>query len=165
MLELSEQEARYLPVVYRYLTIRNRSEKEIHEYLVKKQLALEVIHHLIIFLKEKKFLDDEAFARSWIRSRARVRPKGKYLVTIELQQKGIDREIIEKVFAEENEEVPDEITQARTLIVRRMERLRGASKQELYQKVGAFLSRRGFSWEVTKKAIDSFLESCEEDSK
>jgi regulatory protein len=149
---------KYLNLTYRYLSIRNRSVKEIRDYLTKKKAEPEVIERMIALLSEQKFLNDENFARAWVLSRARFRPRGKQLLKIELQQKGIAKDIIEKILSEEQEDVPDELTQATRLIERRIEKLQDAPRQEVYQKVGSFLARRGFSWGITKKAIDTYLE-------
>jgi regulatory protein len=150
---------KYLDLSYRYLSIRNRSEKEMRDYLSEKKATGEVIEKIIASLKEKKFLNDEAFARSWILSRARLKPKGKVLLQIELRQKGIQDDIIKKVLQEVQEEISDELEQAKSLIVKRMERMSGKPRNEIYQKVGGFLSRRGFNWEIVKKAIDDSLQN------
>jgi regulatory protein len=152
-----EQVENYLNLAYRYLTIRNRSEKEIRDYLAGKKAAPEVIEKIITSLKEKKFLNDETFARSWVLNRARLKPKGKALLKIELRQKGIAEDIITKVLEEVQEEIPDELSQAKDLIAKRMERMKGSSRDEIYRKIGGFLSRRGYSWEIVKKAIDESL--------
>lgn len=160
-MDLQERIEKYLSLTYRYLTIRNRSEKEIRDYLEKKNADPDIIDALVGRLYEQKFLDDESFARGWVRSRAMFRPRGKRMLQIELQQKGIDKETIQKVLAEESEDVPDELTQARNLIGKRVDKLRSEPKHIIYQKVGAFLARRGYSWEVCKKAIDSVLSKNE----
>ena len=157
-----EEYKKYLDLVYRYLTIRNRSEKEMRDYLTKKKIDAEKIEQVIQLLKKQKFLNDEVFARSWVVARARFRPKGKYLLKMELQQKGVAKDIIEKVLAEEDTDRPDELTQAKGIIERRMKKMQGKSRQEIYTKVGAFLARRGFGWEVIKKAIDQSLQESEE---
>lgn len=168
-MESSEHYEKYLGLVYRYLGIRSRSEKEIRDYLEKKLArgksasggkdASELIEKIIRQLYEYKFLNDEAFARSWIRSRARSRPRGKRLLEIELKQKGIEKDLIKKVLDEESEELPDELTQAKNLIRKRIEKLRDAPRQEIYNKVGAFLARRGYGWDVIKQAIDDSLKN------
>lgn len=127
------------------------------DYLTKKKAAEEVIEKIITSLKEKKFLNDESFARSWVLNRARLKPKGKSFLKFELRQKGITDEIIQKVLAEVQEEIPNELEQAKSIISKRMERLKGAPREEIYQKVGGFLARRGFSWDIVKKAIDDSL--------
>ncbi|HZE87281.1 MAG TPA: regulatory protein RecX [Methylomirabilota bacterium] len=157
MLSLSDTAKKYLENVYRYLAIRNRSEKEIRDYLTKKKAEPEIIDTIVDRLKKQKFLDDEVFARGWVTQRARFRPKGKSALKFELLQKGITKELIEKILAEENEDRPDELTQAKNLIGRRIEKLKDAPRQEIYNKVGSFLARRGFNWDTIKKAIDSYI--------
>ena len=148
---------KYLTLSYRYLSIRNRSETEIREYLGKKNAAQEIIDKIVTSLKEKKFLNDEEFARSFVLNRARLKPKGKKLLTLELRQKGIAEELIKKVLDEVRGEIPDELSQAKSLIIKKMQKMVGMPKQEIYQKVGGFLARRGYSWDVVKKAIDFYL--------
>jgi len=148
---------KYLAQTYRYIAYRGRSEKEVRDYLAKKNAPSEVIEKLIALLYEQKFLNDEEFARGWMLARARSRPKGKRVIRMELQRKGIDKEIIDLVLAEVHEDVPDELTQAKNLIVRRVEKLSGEPKQIIYNKVGSFLARRGFGWDITKRAIDDVM--------
>jgi regulatory protein len=159
MTALDDHSQKYLALVYRYLAIRNRSEKEVYDYLIKKQAEPETIAAIMRLLYEHKLLDDENFARSWVRSRARFRPRGRRVLAMELAQKGISKDLIEKVLSEEDEELPDELTQAMSLITKRVAKLQGSPRQEIYQKVGAFLARRGFGWEIIKKAIDRTLEN------
>ena len=157
MPDTSELFGKYLNLSFRYLTICNRSEKQIREYLTKKEAKEEIIDKIVHVLKEKKFLNDETFARAWVLNRARLKPKGNMLLKIELRQKGIADDLIAKVLSEVKEEIPDELEQARNLISGRMEKVKNLSRQEMYQKFGGFLARRGFSWDITKKAIDSYL--------
>ncbi|MGI8419170.1 MAG: regulatory protein RecX [Candidatus Levyibacteriota bacterium] len=156
-MDLTEKISEYLKNCYRYLTIRNRSEKEIRDYLAKKKAEPEIIETIVLRLKKQKFLNDETFARSWVLQRARLRPRGKRLLQIELRQKGIADDLIEQVLNEAHEEISDELTQAKSLIERRVQRLHDQPRQEIYNKVGAFLARRGYGWEVIKKAIDEVL--------
>ncbi|HSX08838.1 MAG TPA: regulatory protein RecX [Candidatus Saccharimonadales bacterium] len=158
-MDFQELFEKYLNLSYRYLTIRNRSKKEIRDYLTKKKAAEEIIDKIVAHLTEKKFLNDETFARFWVLNRARVKPKGNMLLQIELRQKGISDDVIKKVLEQVQAEIPDELEQAKGLITRRMEKVRELPRKEIYQKVGGFLARRGFSWEITKKAIDSYLQN------
>ena len=161
MMDLSEQFEKYLSLTYRYLGIRNRSEKEIRDYLQKKQASSEHSEQIIKKLYEYKLLNDESFARAWVKSRANFRPRGKKMLAMELKQKGIEKDLIQKVLEEENEEIPDELAQAKNIIQKRIEKLRGSPRQEIYNKVGAFLARRGFGWDIIKKAIDDSLKKSD----
>ena len=45
-------------------------------------------------------LDDEAFARAWVESRDRARPRGERAIREELRLKGIHRETVDLVLGE-----------------------------------------------------------------
>src|SRR5260221_1827517 len=87
----------------RFLQIRRRSEKEIVEYLTKKKVPEKTIADVLQFLKEKKYVNDTEFARWWIDQRTRVKPKGKRFIAIELQQKGVSKDIVDAAFVNEDE--------------------------------------------------------------
>jgi len=159
MMTPEEKYKKYLENVYRYLAIRNRSEKEIRDYLTKKKADFEIIEQIVGLLNKQKFLNDEEFARGWVRQRAQFRPKGKQALKFELKLKGITPETIEKVLSEEQEDIPDELTQAKNLIGKRVEKLKDAPRQEIYAKVGGFLARRGFDWDTIKRSIDEVLKN------
>lgn len=139
--------------------IRNRSEKEIRDYLQKKNAEEAVIEKIVKKLYEQKFLNDESFAKAWILARSRIKPKGKYALKMELRLKGITDTVIEEVMNEISTELPSEIEQAKKIIKSRMQKYKNEERKIIYQKVGAFLARRGFSWEIAKKAIDAYDEA------
>lgn len=147
----------YLKAVH-FLKFRQRSVKEMREHLKKKNASDEVIDRVIAMLSEQKFLNDREFARGWKESRARFRPKGRRIVELELKQRGISKEIIEEVMGEEStEDVPDEAEQLRRLVEQRLPKYRHLEKFAIYQKLGAFLARRGYTWDQIKRAIDAEL--------
>jgi regulatory protein len=152
-----EKFEQYRNLAYRYLGFRNRSVKEMRDYLTRKNASEEIIEKVIDSLLEKNFLNDKEFARAFVRSRSRLKPKGKTLLKIELGQKGIAQETIAEVLDELQEELPNELEQAKQLLAKRFSQLSGKSREEIYRKAGGLLSRRGFSWDIVKKAIDEVL--------
>ena len=48
-----DYQRKYLELVYHYLAIRNRSEKEIRDYLLRKKATTEIIEHIIERLKKQ----------------------------------------------------------------------------------------------------------------
>ena len=50
-------------------------------------------------MTELGMLDDDAFARAWVESRDRSRPRGERAIRVELGQKGVDRAVIDDVLA------------------------------------------------------------------
>jgi len=150
---------KYLNNTLRFLSYRGRSEKEIRDYLQKKNAPPEIIEKIITYCKEYNFLNDEKFARDWVRSRTTYRLKSKMIIKMELQKKGIDPEIIEKTLnVKGNEEISD-AQQVKKLLEKRLSRYQGLPRDKLYQKLGGFLARRGFGWDIIRKSIDDILKS------
>lgn len=162
----------YYLLALRYLNIRSRSEKEIRDYLKKKtqkyikddiskNQAEQMIDLIVHKLKQQKFLNDEEFAKMWIRSRTEFKPKGQRLIRLELQQKGVSKEIIDKAFevfdaeqAENKEGKRDELQLAKDILEKKRKKFEPMEKQERFNKAGSLLARRGFDLDTIKTAID-----------
>lgn len=143
----------------RFLSFRPRSEKEVKDNLQRKKASFSIIETVLKKLKEKKFINDEGFAKWWVEQRTSFRPLGLRLIKIELRQKGISDEMIESGIMNQESGAKNDLGLARKLIEKKIARYKGLSKQELYQKLGGFLARRGFDWETIKQAIDEVLET------
>jgi len=139
------------PRVVKYLGIRPRSVKEIREYLEKKNIELEVIERVIQQLLKDKFLNDKEFAVWWTRGR---QSKGKaiFIIRRELEEKGVDRDIVEEVTGEC---AKDDTRVAQEVVDKYHPRYAKYSGREYFEKMGAFLARRGFSYEIIRKVLNS----------
>jgi len=140
-----------------FLSYRPRSEKEVRDKLKTKQVELHIVEKIITKLKEKKFLNDEEFARGWIESRNRFKPRSLRLIKIELKQKGIGEDIFNKLISDSGFAIND-LNSAKKLVQKKIERFKSLPKQEIYQKLGRFLASKGFNWDTIKKAIDGILD-------
>ncbi|HBQ50961.1 TPA: hypothetical protein DD690_03190 [Candidatus Daviesbacteria bacterium] len=139
-----------LQKVYRLFSFRDRSEKEIRDYLKDSEKIDEIIEKL----KEQGFLDDEKFAKAWVESRRRK--FGLRRIKQELVQKGIDREIVESIMYQvlsikSEEEVAKEALEKKARAWKSLEPL------EFRKKAYGYLQRKGFEFEIVKKAVDNFL--------
>ncbi len=136
--------------IYRFLSYRPRSEKEIYDYLGKKELKDEEKEKIIKKLKEEKLIDDLEFASWFLEQRQTFRPKGSYALRQELRQKGIGEKIIDQVLPNKEEE----LSLAKKALVKAEKKYASFLGREKKEKLMAYLRRRGFSWEVIKKAVD-----------
>lgn len=141
----------------KFLSIRPRSVWEVRENLSKKHATEEVIEQVLKKLRTQKYIDDSEFVRWWIRQRSTFRPKSFYHMKAELSQKGVGKEIIDSVFSEEDDERTDEVSMAKKIIEKNVRKYKDLPKQDIYTKLGGLLTRRGFSYSVSKRAIDDIL--------
>ena len=139
---------------YRLLSYRQRSVKEITERLKKRNFAAGVIRKTLKYLSELKFLNDEQFARFWIRSKLQSRPCGWALLCYQLKQKGIAGELLDKVKSEYAGEY-DEYEAARRIADLRRSRYKGREPLKLKRRLYTYLRRRGFSQEAVLRALNS----------
>jgi regulatory protein len=144
---------RYYNSALKYLGMRPRSEKEVRDNLTKKKSPPDVIERVIAKLTEQKFLNDEEFTRWWIEQRTRVTPRSMRLIRLELMQKGISKEIIESAISNQQSVVGDKET-ARRIIEKRIDKMKGLKREEVYQKLGGYLARKGYNWDIIKNTID-----------
>jgi len=151
---------KFLQKCYRFLSLRNRSEKEIRDYLKKKTAKYKlsepknIIDKVVTALKEEKLIDDKNFITWWVDQRSYFKPKGLFVLKQELLQKGINRDLIDQYF-EENK--IDELSLAKIALQKKVKVLKELKKEERYQKAISFLVRRGFSFETANKVVRIIL--------
>jgi regulatory protein len=138
--------------VFLLLKFRLRSEKEILLRLKKKGFSSGVASEVIAFLKEKQFIDDNAFAKAWINSRLK-RTYGLRRIKQELKQKGIDNQVIETQLLN----LGDSYTEAEiveNLIKGKLSKLKGLDPDVARRRIYGYLIRRGFSPEIAASSLN-----------
>jgi regulatory protein len=134
------------------LKFRLRSEQELANRLKKKKFSNEVIDRVVIFLREKKFLDDANFTKSWIKSRLN-RSLGIRRISRELRLKGVDKGIIESQISNLPSGYSEE-KKVEELASIRLERLKGVDPATRKRRLYGYLVRRGFSSEVIVEVLN-----------
>jgi len=94
-------------------------------------------------------LDDEAFAHYWVENREEFKPRARRLLRYELEQKGLESAAI----AEAVEEVSEEESAYRAGLARAA-RYAHLDRQTFRARLGGFLQRRGFSYEVVNETVN-----------
>jgi regulatory protein len=139
-----------------YLSYRPRSVQEVRRHLSKKEYSDKVIDEVIEDLAQADLLDDRTFVNYWIEQREAFRPRGRFALRQELYQKGINSEIIDAALAQ-----VDEYDSAFRAGKKKAIQLAGTEEMEFRKKLGQFLKRRGFEYEiiaeVTKALRDSVI--------
>ena len=88
-----------LEAAARFLEVRSRSVAEVRRRLTTNGYRPDLVDGAIARMTELGMLDDEGFARAWVESRDRSRPRGERAIRVELGQKGVDRGVIDEVLA------------------------------------------------------------------
>jgi len=148
---------KFYKAAIRYLSFRPRSEKELKDYLTKKECDPLISKRIIESLTRDRFLNDEEFVRMWIRERTLIKPKAIRVIKMELKQKGISKEMIESAF-ENSEDSPVDLDLAVRLAEKKLRTIHDQSdKFKVREKLGRYLASKGFDWDTIKEVIDRSL--------
>jgi regulatory protein len=145
----------------RFLEARPRSVAEVRRKLTRLGYRPELVAGAVERLVELGFLDDDAFARSWVESRDRAKPRGEHALRRELGLKGVDRSLVDVILDDRREDaltaaaarddVPasaDEAAAERLLEKKLPAILREPAPRRRAQRAYALLARNGFAPDV-----------------
>ncbi|MBI2327287.1 RecX family transcriptional regulator [Candidatus Curtissbacteria bacterium] len=151
--------SKFQDLALRFLSYRQRSEKEVRDYLtnkiakkenIKYQEAKEspLIEKIISKLRRYNYLNDRQFAKWWIAAR-KFRPKGLNLIKLELIKKGIDKDIIEEVLSGSG----SQLELAQIALTKKIKKFQKLPPIELKKRVYQYLSNRGFDYDTIRQVF------------
>ncbi|MFP3980443.1 MAG: RecX family transcriptional regulator [Desulfobacterales bacterium] len=155
-LKTEDQREHALSRAMHYLKFRPRSREEVRGFLEKKGFAGSIIADTLKKLEDFKYLDDEEFARAWIESRCRHRPRGEFALRHELFQKGVKETIIDQMLADFQEAEP-----AWRAVAPKLAQWKNHEPFDLKKKIYEHLRRRGFSFDTCEAVYQKALAQLE----
>ena len=150
-----------------YTLMRPHSAKEIRDYLWKKTrdtryrnkktgeiktragVSQETADRVYERLLQKRYIDDEAFARYWVENRNQRKGTSFRKLESELRAKGVSLDIIH---ANIQNSTRDEKSELQKIIAKK------ASKYDDSQKLIAYLARQGFAYDDIQSALSDLDE-------
>ncbi len=178
--------AAVLDAAARYLEVRPRSVQEVRRRLLDAGYRPGLVDGAIERLTALGYLDDAAFARSWLESRDRVRPRGAWALRDELRRKGVAAADIEAALgareaaaagadtdpagggadgARVESTASDEAAAARLLARRGAPILREPDPRKRRAKAYALLARNGFAPDVCRSSAGAWLAAAGDGSR
>jgi len=121
-----------------YISYRERSEKEIEDYLKNKGIKEVITQKVLSDLKKANLVDDRKFASVWVKNRNKNNPKGNFALRMELKEKGISNSEIEKILQSVDEK------ENALKVFEKAARKYGKEKNSK-EKISGYLQRRGFN--------------------
>lgn len=153
---IAEEENKIWQKALRYLSYKSRTEAEVKKYLQKNSYELALIEIILTKLKEHNMLNDDAYAKQFVSQRVNFNPKGKKLLAFEMKSKGIDSLTIQNALEAYDQDQEYQI--AKELVEKKLKQLVKEDWQQTKAKIGIFLQRKGFSYEVIMKVINDIRE-------
>lgn len=161
--------ATVLAAAARILEARPRSTAEVRRRLGEAGYRTDLVEEAIARLGTLGYLDDEAFARAWVESRDRARPRGEWALRAELRRKGVADDVVATIIEERASPGvdglveadagggPDDVAAARLLERRGAAAAREVDPRRRRARAYALLARNGFDPEVAGRAVAAWL--------
>ena len=140
---------RCLNAAYQYLSYRPRSETEVRGRLKRRGFDGDCIETVIARLKEQSLVDDVAFAQFWKENRESFNPRSQRLTKLELRRMGVVSDIIDQVV-----DGIDDGDSAYRAALRKTHHWPLSDYQSFRRRLGDYLRRRGFNYEVINHTVE-----------
>lgn len=134
-----------------YLSFKQRTSKEVKDYLLKHDIEEPHIGDIINHLKTEKWIDDEQFVISTVEQNLSSGDKGAFVIKQKLMQKGISSTTIDGVLG--NYDFTDIACRVAQKLLRKYDGK--LAFKALNDKLHQNLMTKGFSYQESKMAIDS----------
>ena len=148
--EITEQEA-YLQLAA-LCAQAEHCEQEMRDKMKRWEIDKAVQDRILQRLIEERYIDNERYARAFVKDKIRYNKWGRRKVQQALWMKRIDQDIQQRVLDEiEEKEYLDVL---RSLLKQKRKSIKADSDYELNQKLVRFALSRGFTFDTIRKCID-----------
>lgn len=163
--------AEVLDAAARFLEVRPRSVGEVRHKLLGLGYRETLVEATLERLTTLGYLDDASFARAWVESRDRARPRGEYALRRELALKSVDRALVDEVLAARQEAATmaggagsgvDEAAAERLLRKKLPAILREPDRRRQQSRAYALLARAGFGPDVCGSVSRAVLDDTDD---
>lgn len=148
-------EAAYRTVL-RCLELRSYARSDLGRRLLRKGHARQAVETALDRATDLGLLDDAAYARGYVRTRA-ARGRGPSRLTRDLLAMGVQRSLIDRALAAEWPEGSDRSSMPLVLASKRAAQLGALPRQTKRRRVLAYLARRGFSGREVTEIVERVL--------
>ena len=157
--EMTEQEA-YLQLAA-LCAQAEHCQQEMRDKMRRWELDETVQNRIIDRLIKERYVDDERYARAFVKDKIRYNKWGRRKVQQALWMKRIDADIQQQVLDEIDEK--EYLDVLRPLLKQKRKSIKAESDYELNQKLLRFALGRGFGFDIIRQCLDVGEEDYSED--
>ena len=136
----------------KYCAYQERCVKDVRDKLKTYDIPEEEKTKILEYLLDNRFVDDERFAKSFVRGKINQSGWGVNKIRFHLIQRGIAKEIIDEALGQTDEEVYRQ--RLTDILMTKAKTVKAASDYEKKRKLAAFAMQKGFEgnlvWEVLR---------------
>ena len=148
--EMTEQEA-YLQLAA-LCAQAEHCQQEMRDKMRRWELDETVQNRIIARLVKERYVDDERYARAFVKDKIRYNKWGRRKVQQALWMKRIDADIQQRVLDEIDEK--EYLDVLRPLLKQKRKSIKAESDYELNQKLLRFALSRGFGFDIIRQCLD-----------
>jgi regulatory protein len=148
--ETTEQEA-YLQLAA-LCAQAEHCQQEMRDKMKRWEMAPEVQERVIARLIKERYIDDERYARAFVKDKIRYNKWGRRKVQQELWMKHIDDDIQQRVLSEVDD--TEYLAVLKPLLKQKAKSIKAENDYELTQKLVRFALGRGFTYDIIRQCLD-----------
>jgi len=134
---------------------------ELIEKMRRWEMSDEAQARVMQRLVSERYVDDERYARAFVRDKIRYNKWGRRKVEQALWMKHIDDDIRSRALSEIDDE--EYLSVLRPLLKQKRRSIKAASDYELNQKLVKFALGRGFTFDIIRQCIDGDVDEVDEE--
>lgn len=138
-----------------YCAYQERCHKEVTQKLYDMKMIPEARDQIIVHLLQHNFLNEERFAKAFVRGKFRIKKWGKQRLQLELKRKDISKTIITIALKEINTE--DYYNTFNDLAEKRLETIKETNAQKKRKKLADYLMYRGWESQMVYDKIRELI--------
>jgi regulatory protein len=157
--ETTEQEA-YLQLAA-LCAQAEHCQQEMRDKMKRWEMAPEAQERVIARLVKERYIDDERYARAFVKDKIRYNKWGRRKVQQGLWMKHIDDDIQQRVLDEVDDE--EYLAVLKPLLAQKRKSTKAQNDYELNQKLVRFAFGRGFTYDIIRQCLDVDEEMISDD--
>ena len=138
-----------------FCAYRERSQKEVEDKLIEMRMIPDAREQIIIKLMKDNFLNEERFARSFVRGKFRIKKWGRIKIKQELKLKEISSPIVKLAMTEIDEEKYRQTLYE--LAEKKLDLIRETNSFKRRKKLSDHLLRKGYEAPLVFEIVDELL--------
>ncbi len=134
-----------------YCSYQERCVRDVEQKLAEWKVPGGKISTIIKKLKAERFIDDERFARLFVRGKFRSNKWGRLKIRYELKGRGIPENLIREALPEISDE--DYRKTIRELILKKKSEIKPGKNLNIREKIITFVTGKGFEFDLTAEIL------------
>lgn len=142
-----------------YCSYQERCHKEVHQKLLSMNMIPQAIDNITVHLIDTSFLNEERFAKAYVRGKFRIKKWGKYRISQELKRKGITKNLINAALKEIADS--DYLLTFHELAEKKAGNIKETNLQKKKKKLADYLLYRGWESHLVYDKVNSLIKNKE----